>query len=81
MFLVLAAISPVILFHDILNSGISLAVLADALAVGFILFALIEIFSPICTEFFNPAVCMAFARTQTGNMIRFHFFFLKRAQP
>jgi glycerol uptake facilitator-like aquaporin len=61
MFLVMAAISPVILFHDILKSGIALAVLADALAVGFILFALIEIFSPICTAIFNPAVSIALA--------------------
>jgi glycerol uptake facilitator-like aquaporin len=61
MFLVIAAISPVILFHEILKSNIALAVLADALAVGFILFALIEIFSPICTAFFNPAVSIALA--------------------
>jgi glycerol uptake facilitator-like aquaporin len=61
MFLVIASISPVILFYQILNSDIALAVLADAIAVGFILFASIEIFSPVCTAFFNPAVTIALA--------------------
>jgi glycerol uptake facilitator-like aquaporin len=63
MFLVIAAISPVILFHEILESNIAIAVLADSIAVGFTLYALIEIFSPICTSFFNPAVTIAFAIT------------------
>ena len=36
-----------------------MAVLADALAVGFILFALIEIFGPISGAHFNPAVSLA----------------------
>jgi glycerol uptake facilitator-like aquaporin len=61
MFLVIAAISPMILFIEIFKSGIAVAVVADALAVGFILFALIEIFNPICTSYFNPAVTLAFA--------------------
>jgi glycerol uptake facilitator-like aquaporin len=61
MFLVVASISPVILFYQILKTDLALAVLADAIAVGFILFALIEIFSPVCTSFFNPAVTVAFA--------------------
>ena len=59
LFLVMAAISPIILFHQILDAGIGLAVLADALAVGFILFALIEIFGPISGAHFNPAVSLA----------------------
>ena len=59
LFLVMAAISPIILFHQILEAGIGLAVLADALAVGFILFALIEIFGPIGGAHFNPAVSLA----------------------
>ena len=42
LFLVMAAISPIILFHQTLQSSIGLAVLADAVAVGWILFALIE---------------------------------------
>ncbi len=59
MLLVIAAISPTILFHEILGSNIAIAVLADAIAVGFVLYALIEIFSPICASFFNPAVTLA----------------------
>ncbi len=61
MILTIAAISPVILFNNVLEADIALTVLADAIAVGFVLFALIEIFSPICTAFFNPAVSIAFA--------------------
>ena len=59
LFLVMAAISPLILFHQVLDTGIGLAVLADALAVGFILFVLIEIFGPISGAHFNPAVSLA----------------------
>jgi len=60
LFLVMAAISPIILFDEILDSGLSIAVIADALAVGFILFALIEIFIHIGGAHFNPAVTFAF---------------------
>ena len=59
LFLVMAAISPIILFHQALEAGIGMAILADALAVGFILFALIEIFGPISGAHFNPAVSLA----------------------
>ena len=61
MFLVIAAVSPMILFLEVLNASLAVAVVADALAVGFVLFALIEIFGPICTSYFNPAVCLAMA--------------------
>ncbi len=61
MFLVIAAISPVILFNRILNAEMAIAVLADALAVGFILYALIEMFTPRCSAYFNPAVSVAMA--------------------
>lgn len=61
MFLVIAAISPTILFYEILGSNLAIAVLADAIAVGFVLYALNEIFSPVCTSFFNPAVTLALA--------------------
>ena len=37
----MAAISPIILFNRVLDAGIALAVLADAVGVGFVLFALI----------------------------------------
>ncbi len=58
-FLVMAAISPIILFNRVLNAGVALAVLADALGVGTILFALIEIFGPVSGAHFNPAVTLA----------------------
>jgi len=61
MFLVIATISPMILFVEVLDTSIGIAVIADALAVGFVLFALIEIFNPICTSYFNPAVTFAYA--------------------
>ena len=60
MLLVIASISPVILFYQILKTDLALAVVADAIAVGFILFALIEIFSPVCNALY-PAVTLAFA--------------------
>jgi hypothetical protein len=58
MFLVIAAISPIILFYHIFNSGITIAVLADSIAVAFILFALIEIFGPFSGAYFNPVVAL-----------------------
>jgi len=63
MFLVIAAVSPTILFIDVFNASIGLTVLADAIAVGFVLFALIEIFGPICTAYFNPVVSVSYALT------------------
>jgi len=50
-----------ILFIEVFEASLAVAVVADALAVGFVLFALIEIFGPICTAYFNPAVCIAMA--------------------
>jgi glycerol uptake facilitator-like aquaporin len=44
-----------------LKTDIGLAVLGDALAVGFILFALIEMFGPVSGAHFNPAVSLAMA--------------------
>jgi glycerol uptake facilitator-like aquaporin len=60
MFLVIAAVAPIILFTN-MGAPIYIAVVADALAVGFVLFALIEIFGPICTAYFNPAVTVSMA--------------------
>ncbi len=58
MFLVIAAISPIILFNEgeLMGADICIAVIADAIAVGFILFALIEMFGPVGGAHFNPAV-------------------------
>jgi glycerol uptake facilitator-like aquaporin len=57
--LVLAAISPVILGFDVLEAGIGVAVLMDAIAVGFVLFVLIETLGPISGCHLNPAVTLA----------------------
>lgn len=59
MFLVIAAISPIILFNMIFASDIAIAILADAIAVGLILFLLVEIFRPISGAHFNPAITFA----------------------
>jgi aquaporin Z len=76
MFLVIAAVAPMILFVDIFDADIGIAVLANAIAVGFVLFALIEIFGPICTSFFNPVVTIAIAINKElsfQNAIKFIF--------
>lgn len=77
MFLVIAAVSPMILFLEVFESSLALALLADALAVGFVLFALIEIFGPICTAYFNPVVSFSFALTKDlswSEAARYSFF-------
>jgi glycerol uptake facilitator-like aquaporin len=56
MFLTMAAITPMILFPEILGSELGVAVLADALAVGFVLAVLIDVFGPISYAHFNPVV-------------------------
>ena len=77
MFLVIAAVSPMILFLEVLGSSLAVAVVADAFAVGFVLFALIEMFGPICTAYFNPAVSFAMAINKEIRWIeaaRYSFF-------
>jgi len=64
LFLVMAAIGPIILFNNVIvgadpGTTLALAVIADALAVGFVLFLLIEIFLPVSGAQFNPAVTIA----------------------
>ena len=56
MFLVMAAISPIILFTLVLESHISVAIVANAIAVAFVLCALIEMFGPVSGAHFNPVV-------------------------
>ena len=76
LFLVMAAISPIILFNRVLNAGIALAVLADALGLGTILFALIEIFGPVSGAHFNPAVTLATVICGTMNWKRAALYIL-----
>jgi glycerol uptake facilitator-like aquaporin len=59
LFLVVAAISPTILGYNVLKAGIPLSVFMDAVAVGFVLFALIEALGPISGCHINPAVTAA----------------------
>ena len=59
LFLVMAAIAPIILFNQVLGAEINLTILAGGLAIGFILFTLVEIFGPISGAHFNPAVSLA----------------------
>ena len=55
-FLVMAAISPIILFTSVFESSISIAVIANAITVVCVLCVLIEIFGPISGAHFNPVV-------------------------
>lgn len=59
LILVLTAISPIILGYNVLDAGIGIAVLMDAVAVGFVLFVLIETLGPISGCHLNPAVTFA----------------------
>ena len=58
MFLVMVAVSPVILLVDVFNAPVGVAVLANAVAVAFVLTALLEIFGPISGAHLNPVVTM-----------------------
>lgn len=59
LLLVFTAISPTILGFNVFGSGVTLAVVMDAIAVGFVLFVLIEILGPISGCHINPAVTIA----------------------
>ena len=59
LLLVFTAISPIILGFNVLESGIAIAVVMDALAVGFVLCVLIEILEPVSYCHINPAVTIA----------------------
>ena len=59
MFLVIAAIGSTILPFGLSGSTIVLTVFINAIAVAFVLFALIETFGPISGAHFNPAVTIA----------------------
>ncbi|MCL2754013.1 MAG: aquaporin family protein [Defluviitaleaceae bacterium] len=58
MFLVMASISSMVLFTAVFNASKDIAVVANALSVGFVLIALIEIFAPVSGAHFNPVVTL-----------------------
>lgn len=59
LILTFTAISPIILGYHVLGAHVAVAVLMDGLAVGFVLFVLIETFGPISSAHFNPSVTIA----------------------
>lgn len=59
MFLIIAAIGSTILAYDVFGADLALSVLMNAIAVAFVLFALIESFGSISGSHFNPAVTLA----------------------
>lgn len=59
LLLVFTAISPTILGYHVFESGVALAVIMDALAVGLVLFVLIEVLEPVSYCHINPAVTIA----------------------
>ena len=58
MFLIIVAVGSTILAGSVFNAPIYIVVLTNAISVAFVLFALIEMFSPISGSHFNPAVTM-----------------------
>jgi len=58
MLLVMSTIGSMIMFTVVLDSPKNVALLANAIAVGFILATLIEMFAPISGSHFNPIVTM-----------------------
>ena len=58
MFLVMAAVASMIMFTEVFRATKAVAVLANAIAVAFVLCALIEMFGPISGAHFNPVVTM-----------------------
>jgi len=60
-FLMIAAVSPMILFYQVLESHIGVALFANALTVAFVIYALIEMFGNISGAHFNPVVTMVMA--------------------
>ena len=58
MFLVMAAIASMILFIDVLDAPKGVAIIANAIAVAFVLCVLIEMFGRVSGAHFNPVVTM-----------------------
>jgi len=67
MFLVMAAVSSMLFFTYVLESGKSLAILANAISVTFVLCVLIEMFGPVSGAHFNPVVTLVMALEKKVN--------------
>jgi len=76
MFLVMAAVSPVILFANVFEAPESISVLANAIAVAFILFVLIEMFGSVSGAHFNPVVTMVMFFEKKVGLIKAGLFVL-----
>ena len=61
MFLVMAAVASMIFFVYVLDSSKSVAILANAIAVAFVLMTLIEMFGSVSGAHFNPVVTLIMA--------------------
>ena len=75
-FLMIAAIAPTIFFYQVLDSHIAVAIMANAIAVAFVLYALIELFGNISGAHFNPVVTMVMAFERKFGAAKFIFFTL-----
>jgi len=61
LFLVMAAIGSRVMIYYRMDGGAGLALVANAIAVGWVLYALIELFGPISGAHFNPVVTLVMA--------------------
>jgi len=76
MFLVMAAISSMILFTSVFESAKGIAVLANAFAVAFVLCALIEMFGGVSGAHFNPVVTLVMAFEKKDGALKAVVFML-----
>jgi len=76
MFLVMASISSMILFIEVLDIPKGVAVFGNSIAVTFVLCALIEMFSPISGAHFNPVVTMVMAFEKKIGILKASLFML-----
>jgi len=76
MFLVMAAVASMIFFVYVLDANKSVAILANAVAVAFVLMVLIEMFSPISGAHFNPIVTLIMVLEKKINAKKAALFFV-----